>query len=495
MNNSEEDELTCLIETLFDWLEIQSPGFLNYGNVAFRGALERFFYFSCSNNPGSLEPLLTATFAWRVSCSDAKLAAVYDKWLVIAQAAQASKAKALIRCMLNLCHIYWFGYLYLFTKRVKPAVMMSQPAPVGFFAINSRLACFFSDIVNKIKPQPVVFFSDSDAISKAVDDLRCGLAKTGYEEVSLKNIAIPFNHALFPAYINALKKYLKIAGMLNHTQPAVLVFSEGTSMEDDLAARAASQLKIPTLRVQSGRAGVIHPGYKRMVFDKMLCWGEGFIERYKKYSPGPEYLAVGSPLLDDFKRKSDVKSFVMAVLTQPVSTHISIEDYLMLSALTSRVVREVPDIQVLVRKHPVDASLVFDDLCQQYPHNIKMMCEPDWTLKEVMQLSDAALGFYSTTLSEAAACEVVPIILKLKDQHSVFPFPESHGAAVLANNCDDVFNAVMQLCRGSRNLEEIKNNMRLFRTKYFGKQDDQALNRIVDLILLNTNKQDRSPDA
>ena len=259
-------------------------------------------------------------------------------------------------------------------------------------------------------------------------------------------------------------------------------------MQDEVSSQAAKTLSIPTVRMQSGRGGVMHCGYRNMSFDKMLCWGEGFVQHYKKHSPGPVYEVTGTPLFNDLKKKGHPKKkFTIAIFTQPISKHISKHEYATLINICNTVVKNLPYAKVIVRKHPADISKDFNVLALQYPDHVKLMPATHSTLTEVMNEIDCAIGFYSTTLSEAAACDVIPIIIKMRDQHSIFPFPEKHGAAIIADGNSTSIDIITDIMKNPSKFLETRKNMKIFSNRFFGINDGQSMKRIVESILRSIN--------
>ena len=482
--DSAEEKLAELIEVLFSWIERENPALLAYGSINLRGALERFFYFSGLHNTQNLKPLLMATSAWRNGEVAVEHAETYDQLKTLGKTSLASRIRIIcgnLKRFFKLCslsipdHMKYNGYS---VKR--------QPTcgrPIGFFAINPRFVGFFDGVICRLKDEQIVFFSDNPKeIEAQVRKVGGALAIGPSSKPIWKNIHISVHHDLFPVYSIALLTYLRLEGVLRTYLPSALVFAEGTSMGDELASQAAKALGIPTARLQSGRAGVLHNGYRRMSFDKMLCWGEGFVERYKIHSPHSDYLVTGSPFLDEVMGEERKKMNIICVFTQPISTHINKQDYKLLAELTECLIHDIPNVRILVRKHPVDEAKGFDVLSSQYPSHIKMMSYFDSSLQDVLQQSSIAIGFFSTTLSEAAACGVVPVILHLKDQHSVFPFPERYGAAILADDVEEARHLIMDLLEQPELVTEIRENMRFFARKFFGPQDGLAMERIVNAI-------------
>lgn len=483
--DSSEERLADLIEVLLNWVEFTNPKAFFYGAVKFRGAIERFFYFAALGNAQNLFPLLASTARWRSEATDARLIAVYDQYFsLINKTTFFSKAKFACRTAKKILQLIALSIVGKKIEYPFPDCLNNTNANnllIGFFAINARFVNFFSGLLHHLDKEKAVFFSDDPKeIAAQVKMIGASLTVGAPVRLHWKDVHLSFASPLFPTYAIALLLYLRIQGALVSTRPAVLIFAEGTSMGDELAAQAARNLVIPTIRLQSGRAGVLHSGYRGMSFDRMLCWGEGFVERYKRYSPHPNYVVTGNPSLN--WEKSDDRGDVVSVFTQPISTHISTEEYQLLADVVIGLIEQMPKVRVLIRKHPIDNSTIFDSLAENFPDHIQMLGYFDASLNEVFRRSTIAIGFFSTTLSEAAASEVVPVILKIRDQHSVFPFPERYGAAILADSVENAVCLIIHLFDDAETLASMQVNMRVFGEKFFGPRDGGAMSRVVSNI-------------
>lgn len=483
---SREEELTLLIEALFDWIEKESPGLLKYGEVNFRTILERYFYFSALIKPSSLRPLLDATELWYESAEDGQLKSSYEKRLEEIQPGSRKGATHYLRVFWHLSRLVVANSITRLLRLNGQKLTAKDYKPVAFFAFSDRFVFFFKELVSQIDPEKCVFLTSNGLVSNtAVSSIKAKLAEPESVSIEWSKVKIKAGHPLFFPYLIALRKYAMSLAMLIQNNPKVVIFAEGTSVEDESMALAAKCLKIPTVRVQSGRAGELHIGYRGMSFDKMLCWGEGFVKRFRTYSPRPAYYSTGSPLLDEVSDKSEIgheNQRTVAFFTQPISSRINSNDYQQLVDLAERLLASHDDIAVLVRKHPVDRALKFDELIYKYGARVSMMNMDTHSLAEVLKRSEAAIGFYSTTLSEAAAYGVIPVILKLKEQHSVFPFPEKYGAAIVAHNLNEAFVSVSQILYQPETANDTRENMKKFSLKYFGPRDGLAMQRILKLI-------------
>jgi glycosyltransferase involved in cell wall biosynthesis len=295
-------------------------------------------------------------------------------------------------------------------------------------------------------------------------------------------LKINLRHPLFPHLYRQIFFYNHIYGALSKQSPSILIFAEGTSHYDYLSASAAKALSIPTVRIQSGRAGILHSGYRNMNFDSMLCWSEDFVERYRQVSPLPEYKVVGSPTIDEFiQLKQTAKSDPQTVLfiTQPVSQYISEADYQLLLNVARELLMTSAECSLIVRHHPVDKHEGFDKLIDMFPGRVKKMNSPDYSLARTLAESDCAAGFFSTAISEAAACGVIPIIVQTRKSQSVYPFPEKHNAAIVTSDADEATQELLNVLEKPQEYDAMKLAMKQFSSRFFGPADGKAMQRTV----------------
>lgn len=479
------DELTLteLIESLLIYLEKKQGSIFKYGCVNFRYAFARYFYFKAINNPSALLPLIKAAKGWELENHSEALISLHKE--VSELDSFKHGLRAVLMSLLALMQLTYLKLSCLAKKSHKLEGNVDDNV-IGFFAINGRFVLFYEDILKRFSGYTTLIFSPKSSLVKA-SSIKIGadIHKLSIPGGRLSDINISVRHPLFSIYIRLLYFYLNIYGGLKRSNASVLVFAEGTSMYDELASQAAKSLHIPTVRVQSGRGGVMHSGYRDMSFNKMLCWGEGFVDHYKKHSPQPIYEVTGSPLikqLSAFGVKRKGMNFSIGLFTQPVSKHISKENYLALIDLCSQLIKQLPDVSLVVRKHPLDESTLFNEFSKQHATQVSLMPSKDYSLAEVMCKIDCAIGFYSTTLSEAAACDVIPIILKLKSQHSVFPYPEKYGAAITVQSSSEACKLIADIQRKPQQFEQLKKDMNIFSEKFFAPSIEEPLQEIVNSI-------------
>jgi predicted glycosyltransferase len=226
----------------------------------------------------------------------------------------------------------------------------------------------------------------------------------------------------------------------------------------------------------------------------MLCWGPEFVHRYKSVSPKPTYHITGSPIIDEFtqqieaqNRVRDKKQHVLMV-TQPISQYIKKTEYFELIEVAKTILLEREDVQIIVRKHPVDHDDGFEELSSAFAGKVLFMNSPDYSLAEVLSKASCAIGFFSTVISEAAACGVIPITLQNSNTQSVYPYPEKRGVAILSSNKQDTIEKALDVLENREKYKPLEADMNKFSQDFFGPKDGKSLERIISIIKHVTSK-------
>jgi hypothetical protein len=486
---SEEEKLTVLISHLFDWLENTQPDLFLYKNISLRSAMERYFYFDASSNPLNLSPLLKVTKQWRTHSEHDEFNLIYDRYFK--QANQEKFIPSLIRkgkLWMKVSNDFMFALKAKMNKPIRKNHDESSKYKLGFFVISERFIDFFSAIDNCFKNEIKLYFSNSQLSTHRENfsnNNRFFLSPVAFD-ISLKDLALSVKHDLFPIYFRVCFFYRQISAMLAHWNPDVLLFAEGTSHYDELACISAKKLGIKTVRIQSGRAGLLHSGYRQMNFDHMFCWGKGFVERYKSVSPAPIYHITGSSEMDHtatkVTRNGKSNPFVVGIVTQPVSTKISNEDYKLLVDLVTELILKEIDLKIVIRLHPIDKSTLLLELAEKYPEKVFLMNGPEYSLTQLFSATDCIVSFFSTVISESIAAGVIPVLLQFRPEQSVFPFPEKFGAAVTVNTIEQCRHSLNNLRDNPSAYKNVRKNMNNFSREFFYQADGKALSRQCLLI-------------
>jgi hypothetical protein len=467
------ERLTLSIRNSFAAIEKSWPGQLDYGGVPLRGALERRVYHEALLDPSRLETLADVT-------GDR---ANFAEWLP--QRRSRLRAGGIGHYLKAWARLIVYGLLR--AKKQRDESNRASGAEFVFFSLRPRFVNFFRPVIEQLGSHRCALVCES---GYGVEDeaARHGLAvcKRQCARLQVNSIRRP-PRALFPLYSIVVVEFLRAIGTLRRYRPRVVVFAEAASFPEELMARAARALGIATVRVQYGRAGVISPGYYQMPYDKMLMWGEGFVDRLKDVSPDCRYFVTGSPLMDKvmqsgISRRSKLFAEdkpIISVISQPECASISRQDYAALVEIIDRVLRANVDINVLVRLHPADKASDFERLAKQWPGRLRVTTARELPLETVIGESVLVVGLYSTVLSEAAASGVLPVVIRLGDRHAIFPSPEEQGAAAFASTPDEAVATICRLAADAQARSGYKDRMSAFARRYFGPMDGGAVTRIA----------------
>jgi hypothetical protein len=473
--DTEPDALSSLVTALVARVADAHPGVFMHRGVDLEGVMRRVLYFRALTQPSRMAALLAAHPAGRATLdADSTLTGAHEA--LRAQAGTphlADRAAGTARAVRRLASSW--------TRA--PRAPTPEPATCALFALNTRFVRFFEPLVGALGAGQCVFLSTDD------DDVAPAVARTGARcaRATVPPVrrwpALPLTHPLCNDLLYAIERFERFVAQLQDSRPAVLLFAEGTSPQDALAALAARTLGIPTVRIQNGRAGVLHCGYRNMPFDVMLCWGEGFVERYRTTSPAPRYIVTGNPFIDHAAtaRPADAPPTV-ALFTQPVCATISDADYGLLLDLADRLLKATPDVRILVRRHPADRDLRFVRRAGASQGRLLMADADTHTLDQVFAVAQCATGFFSTALSEAIARGVVPVMIRTGARQAVFPHPEDEGAAILVHDLDSAIARIDDVLRQRPAVQALYPAMQRFSARYFGPMDGQAIQRTVDAI-------------
>jgi len=494
INDSQELRLTLLIEALFDWLVQAKPMLLFYGQANLRHALECYFYFTTIKQPAGLMPLLRATSDWRTkSIGIEDLAALVSTYDYFMKSAQDNAIEATCRRNVRALYIKLGTIKNRFRKQVEVKKAYVGPKKViVFFAVNTRYVNFFDRVISKIGKSSSAFITLGEPeVTMEIKSINAHVLDSQNDHLNSANINMHCFNPLYPEYMTLLKQYLLAVGTLKEVKARAVVFAEGTSIQDALVACAAKALGIPTIRIQSGRAGILHSAYRNMPFDHMLVWGEGMAARLREFSPKAEYVLTGNPDIqpstDDesllMRRFFTKKSKVLTVFTQPINTDLKSSEYDLLIRLVVEVLKRENKLVVLVRKHPADQYMGFEEIEGVLQGRLKVTLTQDATLQKIIAASDLTLGFYSTTLSESAAYGLPAVILQLRKEHKVFPFPELHGAAIAVDSEEAACLAIHKILHDTKYMQSMNLSMKKFADHYFGPRDGLAINRIIEHIM------------
>jgi hypothetical protein len=471
--------VTHLIRDALAAVEAARPGCFDYEGESLRGTIERDVYHRATQRPEVLRALERALRASGVRSFD------FTRFV---DASHSRPAEPLFKRLTSAPK----ARTRLLLRAMQAAALPAEAAPAEllFCATDPRFVTFFEPFIRHLGPERCAVLPLAvDGVEEAAARRSLRLLPRSRGRARLGALARP-PRDLFAFYASAVMLLVDAACALAMARPRTVVFAEGASPQEHAMGLAARAAGIPTVRVQHGRAGVLHPGYYDMPCDKMLMWGAGFAERIRPFSPASRYVVTGSPLFDAAEpARGDAKlsafagdSPVVTIITQPVSENILEADYRALVEVALRLMSETPDVRVLVRLHPMDRSPAFASVAGDSPDRVKVTRAADHSLRAVLDASALVLGLFSTVLSEAAALGTLPIVLRLGARHRIFPAPEDEGAAVLAESFEAATAAAKILARDAEARARYAAPMRDFARRYFGPCDGRAVARICHHI-------------
>ncbi len=481
--SSDQERLTREIRRAVASVEHRNPGCLRYNGIPLRGVVERRLYHEALMRPASLEVL----------CKAGSPREAFSEWL------PGLSSSSVIRDGLAFCKA-WARLLYYGLYRAKvwrPAAngtsqrasnqLESNRAEIVFCVLRPRFVSFFLPVIERLGNNRCALLCEAGyGVEEQASRNHLAVCKKQSERLHVSAVRRP-PKALFPLYAMAVVELLRALETLRRHRPRVVVFAEAASFYEEIVARAARSLGIATVRVQYGRAGVLSPGYYDMPYDRILMWGEGFVDRIKPASPDCCYFVTGSPLLDCVSKAGDSKSLgafansgtLVTVISQPECNNITREDYESLVTVVDRVLHSNRELKVLVRLHPADMATDFRGLALGWTDRMRVTTVEDYPLDCVLARSTLVVGLYSTVLSEAVAYGVLPVVIRLGDRHRIFPSPEDAGAAALATSSDEAVAAICRLADDPIERARYHQRMQAFARQFFGPMDGGAVERIA----------------
>ncbi len=477
---------------------VEEFGELRYRDINIQYAIERELYVKCANNQKFLDAfyhqvILGLDGAYNFSdpilniLVSSNEGGDHDKKYSL-------RIKFIFQYLFNVMGVIYFSFVSIFYN-LKHKIHTNHNSSIYnkiiFVSIEKKHTKYIEPIAQNIGADSSAFlFLRNYAIDNTKENRFAVLIPLFYPYLKGR-IKVNFSHPLYmhirkaSFYVDA---YIKFVSSI---KPKSLVFTEGSSYEEDILSRIAFKYDVPTVRVQYGRAGILYNGYRNLIYDKMLMWGEGFIERLKQVSPSPSYIVTGSHVLDsnfalDSNDLSKIENIskgkeLITIVTQPICATIDDEDYALLVRCVEFILQNKNDYLVLVRKHPADNCNMLSDLQKVYSDNIVITQADDLNIMSVIRSSKYLIGFYSTMLSEAVAVGVLPIILPLKNSNQIFPAPEEEGAAIKIQSKDQL-ESVLDYVLSNSVYTDYKAAMENFRNKYFYKMDGKSVERVCNEI-------------
>ena len=255
----------------------------------------------------------------------------------------------------------------------------------------------------------------------------------------------------FATFLNAIVKALA------EIRPLCLVVPEGNSPYNELFNRAGHALGIPSLCIQQGWSPVIHTGFRNMSYDRMCVWGGGFVDALAPFNPEQRFVVTGSHVITPRMRQRGRSAGAIAFFLQTGgSPLITTEAAKAMLDFAIWAAGQFPEREIRVRPHP-SKPLTTEERALLGGAGSLLVCAScllDMALlEEVLNEADIAVSIFSTTILEAAAAGVIPLIVNVAGLPHYNPDIAREGAALEVTDFAAARQALVRLA-GDRNLAD-----------------------------------------
>lgn len=276
----------------------------------------------------------------------------------------------------------------------------------------------------------------------------------------------------YTTYMNA------ICSALEEIRPACIVVPEGNAPLNELFNRAGHKLSIPTICVQQGWSPIVHSGFRNMSYDRMCVWGKGFAEALSPSNPRQKFSITGNHMVSPIPRTSARRGGAIAFFLQAGgSPLITREAAQALLALAAWAANQFPDREIRVREHP--SAPLTDAAAFASIANVRLMPAAAAPLEQVLKGSDIAVSIFSTTILEAAAAGVIPLIVNVAGLPHFHPDIAREGAAMEVKDFDSARQALMRLANEPDLADAIGRGLDRIANRYFAQDKEAAKAAIV----------------
>jgi hypothetical protein len=275
-------------------------------------------------------------------------------------------------------------------------------------------------------------------------------------------------------------RYDAILDVLERVRPAVAVVVEGNNADDELFASAAAVCGTRTVCIQQGWSPVIHNGFRQMHFDLFCVWGGEFARMLKPYNRRQTFAVTGSHMISPLDQKVDAAATAISFFLQKDSLLISNAAWLAMLDLISWCARQWPQREILVREHPASPLNAQELAMMGKEPNIRLCRAQDMPLVEVLDRSAVSVAIFSTTLIEAAARHVVPLIVNVTGAPRYCPDLDALGVGIEVADFEAAKVAMSRLL--TRPVPETPAAHRDVMRRFFATDTDAALDNIASAI-------------
>jgi hypothetical protein len=273
--------------------------------------------------------------------------------------------------------------------------------------------------------------------------------------------------------LNAVRRALKVL------QPDCIVVPEGNAAVYELVNQGAKAVGIPTVCVQQGWAPIVHPGFRNMSYAGMCVWGQQLAELLVPYNPKQRFVVTGNHIVG-YRPQGDVRSRkAIAFFLQNGAHLIGEAVWQSMIELIEWAAKALPDYEIRVREHPGEPLRALEAERLMAGANLRLMPPDKVPLGDVLEHCRVAVTIGSSTILEAVANGVVPLILDTIGLGPYHPDIASDGAAVEVRNFRDAREVLGRLADDDDFCASFAVYLEKARQRLFARNGEQALDAIV----------------
>ncbi|GAB5539363.1 MAG: hypothetical protein Salg2KO_14660 [Salibacteraceae bacterium] len=284
---------------------------------------------------------------------------------------------------------------------------------------------------------------------------------------------------LFENHFDLLVEYELFKKVFAHSSAKSLVFLEGNSPQDNLAALCAKQVGIQTICIQHGWACNIHLAFKNLCVDTFIGWGAKFTDLLKPHSPKTEFLNLGHPHLIQHLEANQRLDRSISVIMQGVVGAIDQAAFDAFNASLFTLIDQ--GWHLLIREHP--SHPIGDRLKQELKRNGAQIVDKNLALRDQLQQSQYTYTIHSSVGFEALLSGNVVIFGWYNLNVNFYPEINKDGMAFIIKDQPSLIELLEELesDMGRKRLKVvncIKDNIE----DYFASSNTESRSQILDYI-------------
>ncbi len=361
--------------------------------------------------------------------------------------------------------------------RVERGDWPTDGPPFLFQLVQAKFLPFLRPIANALgRPYAFLIFEDPALFAQLEGEPRVHITLDDAGRAHLREERYGLLE-FFATYLNAA-----MAG-LAEIRPAALVVPEGNAPYNELFNRAFHALGLPSVCIQQGWSPIVHTGFRNMSYDRMCVWGAGFAETLAPFNPAQRFVVTGSHVISPRVRTTHRANGAIAFFLQPGgSPLITSQAAKSMLGLAVWAARQFPSREIRVRPHPGGPLSEAEEKCLSLAPNLRIMPASFASMEEVLENCDIAVSIFSTTILEAAAAGVIPLIVNVAGLPHYNPDIARDHAAVEAQDFETARQALSRLCEDRAFSAGIGARLAGITGRYFARNGMQAMAAMVNEI-------------